>query len=978
MPAWAQQVEISGRVVSTTDGTALGGVTVTVKNTAISTMTDNNGQYRIIATGDAVLVFTSVGFQTTEEAVRGRREVNTFLEPMASTLEEVDINAGYYRVKDRERTGSISRITADEIDRQPVNNPLLALHGRAPGVVINQQSGVPGNAVQIQIRGQNSLRADGNYPLYIIDGVPVDSQPISSTGLLTVHGSDPLNTINPANIESIEILKDADATAIYGSRGANGVVLITTKKGRYGGSQIDLSVSTGMGRIPQKLDMLNTDQYVAMRQEAFRNDGVEPSGNPTDFLAYAPDLMVWDTERYTDWQEELLGGTAGVTNAQLSLAAGSQTTSLRLGGGFQRETSVFPGDFGYRKGTALLRVDHRAFDERLQVSVAVNYGADNNKLFHHDMVGEALTLPPNAPAVYNADGTLNWADGTWVNPLSHLLKTNVIQSENVVANTGITYRIWQGLSLRANVGYTVNRTEEQRKVPISASNPDNRGRVTGSGALYNHATRSWLAEPQLIYKRNLRNSRLDVIIGGTFQDRQRDNLRISTAGYVNDALIGNINAAATVNVLDEPPVHYRYAALFGKVGYGIAERYFINLTGRRDGSSRFGPNKRFANFGAVGAAWLFSDEAFFKRLLPAINYGKLRASYGTAGSDQIGDYGYWDAYTATRYTYQGIAGLTPDQLFNADYSWEVNRKLDAELELRFFADRLTVAANWYRNRSSNQLVGYPLPAITGFTVVQANMDATIENRGWEFRAAVSSRPESRLSWETALNLTIPRSELLEYPGIESSTYAQTYVVGEPITIIKLYEALGLDENGIYQFADVDGNGTIQTADRQVAWDAGRRFYGGLRQTLSYGNWSLDALVEYVRQQGQGYMRHFSTPPGFFANQPVQVMDRWQGAGDLADIQRFTQSYSYYSAYLNAINSTLGIADASFVRLKTVSLGYRLPGGIANRLKLKNASLYVHGQNLWTITGYDGWDPDRPGSAYLPPLRMYTLGIQVSF
>src|SRR5690606_785249 len=329
MPAWAQQVEISGRVASTTGGTPLGGVTVTVKNTAISTMTDNNGQYRIIATGDAVLVFTSVGFQTTEEAVRGRREVNTFLEPMASTLEEVDINAGYYRVKDRERTGSISRITADEIDRQPVNNPLLALHGRAPGVVINQQSGVPGNAVQIQIRGQNSLRADGNYPLYIIDGVPVDSQPISSTGLLTVHGSDPLNTINPANLESIEILKDADATAIYGSRGANGVVLITTKKGRYGGSQIDLSVSTGMGRIPKKLDMLNTNQYVTMRQEAFRNDGVEPSGNPTDFLAYAPDLMVWDMERYTDWQEELLGGTAGVTNAQLSLAAGSQTSSLR-------------------------------------------------------------------------------------------------------------------------------------------------------------------------------------------------------------------------------------------------------------------------------------------------------------------------------------------------------------------------------------------------------------------------------------------------------------------------------------------------------------------------------------------------------------------------------------------------------------------------------------------------------------------------
>src|SRR5690606_24976195 len=256
-----------------------------------------------------------VGFQTTEEAVRGRREVNTFLEPTASTLEVVDINAGYYRVKDRERTGSISRITAEEIDRQPVSNPLLALHGRAAGVVINQKSGVPGNSVEIQIRGQNSLRAEGNAPLYIIDGVPVSSDPIffNAGGSLVNRGMDPLNTLNPQNIESIEILKDADATAIYGSRGANGVVLVTTKKGSTGNIRLDVSLTSGISYLPRKLDLLNTAQYLEMRREAYENDGVEPMPNT------APDLLVWDSDRYTDWQAELLGNTARMNDAQLSL-----------------------------------------------------------------------------------------------------------------------------------------------------------------------------------------------------------------------------------------------------------------------------------------------------------------------------------------------------------------------------------------------------------------------------------------------------------------------------------------------------------------------------------------------------------------------------------------------------------------------------------------------------------------------------------
>src|SRR5690606_31079059 len=260
----AQQAEIRGRVVAADDERPLEGVTVTSKLRGYHTMTNDQGRYRIATQGNDILVFTSVGFVAVEVPVNNRSRVNVTLQPDESVLQEVEINAGYYTVKDRERTGSISRITAAEIDRQPVSNPLLALHGRAPGVVITQQSGVPGNAVKIQIRGQNSLRPDGNAPLYIIDGVPVSSDPIffNAGGLLVSRGMDPLNTLNSQNIESIEILKDADATAIYGSRGANGVVLITTKKGHIGDIRLDVSVTSGISKVPTKVDLLNTEQYL--------------------------------------------------------------------------------------------------------------------------------------------------------------------------------------------------------------------------------------------------------------------------------------------------------------------------------------------------------------------------------------------------------------------------------------------------------------------------------------------------------------------------------------------------------------------------------------------------------------------------------------------------------------------------------------------------------------------------------------------
>lgn len=963
----AAQQQVTGRVVSAINGEPLQGVTVTVQHTNTRALTDDGGLYHITTASDAVLVFTSIGYETAEEAVRGRREVNAFLEQAESALQEVEVNAGYYTVKDRERTGSISRITAAEIAKQPVSNPLLALNGRAPGVVITQQTGVPGNTVKIQIRGQNSLRADGNDPLYIIDGVPVNSDPIflNASGSMVDRGIDPLNTLNPQNIGSIEILKDADATAIYGSRGANGVVLITTKKGIAGKTRVDASLTSGFGKVP-KLDLLSTPEYLEMREEAFRNDGMEPTA------LNAPDLLLWDRDRYTDWQEVLLGNTARFTDAQLSLSGGSASTIFRLNGAWRKEGMVFPGDMGHRLASVGFNISQRAFANRLYVSLAVNYGNSENTTTPQNLVLDAISLPPNAPALRNADGSLNWENSTWVNPLAALERDNRLTSENLNANSIVQFFIRRDLAVKTNLGYASSNAMLDQKTPISSYNPAFPN-LMGNALWGRDGQRNWLLEPQVVYNPVFGNHRFEMLLGGTFQRNTRQVFRLSSFGYVNDALIGNTAAATTVRVAQDDYTDYRYTAAFARVGYRYAGRYLLNLTGRRDGSSRFGPNNRFATFGAVGAAWIVSSEPFAQDKLGPVSFLKLRGSYGTTGNDRIGDYGYLNIYDTDNYRNETV--LVPAQLYNPDFSWEVNKKLDVELDLRLWDDRLTFTANWFRNTSSNQLVGYALPAITGFTSVQANLPATVENKGWEFQLALQGHPDREWQWRSSLNLSIPKNTLLRYPDLESSSYANSYVIGYPLSVRRLYAYTGMDENGEYTLRDVNGDGRFNIDDRTVLRDEGRKFFGALQQTVSYKGFSLALLLEVVRHEGRGSLGLTGSYPGIRINQLREVMDRWQGPENVGTYRKFTTRGGNFTNV--QFFSTLNMVDASFIRLRTINIGYDLARIIDTGLS--HCEIFASGQNLFTISGYPGWDAERPQiSNALPALRMYTMGIRLGF
>jgi TonB-linked SusC/RagA family outer membrane protein len=442
-------------------------------------------------------------------------------------------------------------------------------------------------------------------------------------------------------------------------------------------------------------------------------------------------------------------------------------------------------------------------------------------------------------------------------------------------------------------------------------------------------------------------------------------------GFESNAFIQNIGAAQTKIISDQLQSEYRYAAVFGRLNYQYKNKYILNITGRRDGSSRFGPNNRFANFGAVGAAWLFTKEPFLSQA-KWLSFGKLRGSFGTAGSDNIGDYQYLDSYIVSPSSvYNGTTGLLPSRLYNPDYSWEKTRKLEMALELGLFKNRLNVTAAWYRNRSSNQLVGYQLPAVTGFGSVLANLDATVENTGLEFE--VSARPLSSgsLQWETGFNISFPRNKLISFPGLEGSTYANQYVIGQPTSIVKVYHLEGIDpKTGQYQFTDFNGDGKISSPDdNKVIENIGVEYFGGWSNTLRYKNWDLTFLVQFVKQRNRNY-NYIMPVPGSMNNQPVEVMNVWSADNPNGVYMPYHSGSS--ASHILFQNSDAAISDASFIRLKNVQLGYRIP--LQNSV-FKDVKIYFQGQNLVTWTRYFGIDPEFLFMGFLPPLRTFSFGLQ---
>ncbi|MCK0160490.1 SusC/RagA family TonB-linked outer membrane protein [Allomuricauda sp. F6463D] len=971
------QATITGTVTDMS-GKPLAGVNIVVESKNIGAMSELNGSFSIHAGSSDVLVFSMVGYKTLSVPIGGREELFVALEEDVTVLGEVVLNAGYYTVSEREGTGTIEKVSAVEIEKQPLSNPLAALQGRVAGVEINQFSGLPGSNFNIQIRGRNSIRPGANEPLYVIDGVPFASGSLGEEqASLPLPGGaiSPLNNINPSDIESIEILKDADATAIYGSRGANGVVLITTKKGTSGDTKVELHVQTGLGSVTRKLDLLNTAEYLMMRKEAYANDGIDP------FPSNAYDVNgTWYPNRQTDWQKALFGRTSYLTDVRGSISGGNASTQFLVSGNYYSQSSVFPGNFSNNKVSVLSNLGHRTKDNRFSVQLSTSFTSNTNDLPGDGLlVFQALQLAPNAPALYTEEGELNWEGSTWRNPLGALNGVYVSKGTTLISNVRLTYKLWGELSLTTNLGYTENHLRELNTVPSTIYDPAYGIGPESSYAVHNTGERSsWTIEPQLQYQRFFGGLRLTALGGLTFQNQETKRRSQFAFGFTNNSLIENLSAASELYPVADITEQYRYQAFYGRINLSLHERYFVNLTGRRDGSSRFGPDKRYANFTAIGAAWLFGSESFVKEGLPFVSYGKLRGSYGTSGNDKIGEYQYLDTYSFGSQQYQNTIGLYPTRLFNPNFSWEENKKLELALELGLFQDRILLNTNYYRNRSTNQLVGIPLPATTGFSSVNANLGATVENRGWELELLAHLIRKEKFSWTMGLNMTFPKNELLEFPNLEGSTYVNQYVVGKPLNIAKVYQWNGVDsQTGLYTFEDFNGDGAIASPDdRQLVKELDPSYYGGLTSNLGIGKFTMDLLFQFSKQEGYNFWATGGVLVGRLGNQPKSVLQRWQEGGDMAPVQRFSTGTSQTTqAFRNYGRSDAAISDASFLRLRTVSLSYRLTD---RKVQGFGCELFLRGQNLFTITGFEGLDPETQSNQAVPPLRMVSLGTKLTF
>ncbi|WP_281309942.1 SusC/RagA family TonB-linked outer membrane protein [Flavobacterium flavigenum] len=975
---------INGKVLDE-NGLPLPGVTISLVGGNKSGLSDFDGQFYIeLPPGKHTLKVSYLGYKTQEIIVENQTSLTVKMQPDLAKLDEIVI-IGYGTTTKRSSTGSVVKITSEDIEKQPVTNILQTLQGRTPGVFVTQTSGYAGSDMNISIRGRNFIEGK-NLPLYILDGVPYIGDDIKEQvqNQNVIRGAQkstsPLNIINPNDIESIEILKDADATAIYGSRGANGVVLITTKKGKAGKTEFTVTTNSGVSQVAHMVKTLGTPAYLNMLQTALDN-----SGGTADVDSNGIALTDWDPNAQTNWQKKLIGGTANFTNFSGSLRGGNDTTNFLLSASYHKETTVLPGDFGYNKFSTNFNVNHTTLDKKLKLGASIIYTIDKNKLPFFDITTYALSTAPNRP-LYNPDGSLYWSadNSDDISPIGALGKNVEDKGNNILTSFNLQYEIAKGFSFKTDLGFGRTQMQTEQTMPASATNyvyDQANGDDSNYARAYSvstNTTNNFTIEPQLNYTTGLWKGNLTALVGGSWQNRKSEMPSyINSSNYSADNLIGNTAIAKVIKAYNGSS-EYKYISLFSRLNYNISNKYILNVNFRRDGSSRFGANNRFGNFGSAGAAWVFTQEDFMKDI-PVLSFGKIRASYGEIGSDEIGDYKYADTFETRNYG-DGHASMSAARIQNPNIKWGLTKKFEAAIDLNFLKDRISFSAAYYKNTSNNQLVDYTLSAQAGFTSYTANLPAEVENKGWEFTLGTTNVKNKNLNWSTDFNFSTNSNKLARFDGIEFSSYYSQYIVGNPISSRYLKTFTGVGADGEAQFEDVNGDGEIsdglaQTGkgDRKYYGPTYPKYYGGISNTISYKSLTLDFLFQFVKQKGSTLMSDTGAQPGYpysTANFQVDEYNDYIAQGHVI-------SSDFQNSFYDYISSNASLVDASYIKLKNVSASYTVPLDAATQKVLQSIRISLQGQNLVTFTKYKGLDPETQGLA-LPPLRTITLGTQFTF
>jgi TonB-dependent starch-binding outer membrane protein SusC len=962
----------SGMITDQT-GVPVTGASIQIENNSAVIISGSGGEFVFKSTVPTTHIeITCIGFVPQRMEVSANSPAIIRLSIQPNHLDET-IVLGYGISTRRLTTASINKVRGSELVKHPISNPIAAMQGRVPGLVITQSNGLPGARFKTILRGRNSLQS-GTSPLYIVNGVPYfsEGERLAQRSLLNAH--DPFSLISSFDIASIEVLKDADATSVYGSRGANGVILITTHKPASVRNRFDIDVYKGYLRADYRLQLLGTNEYLAFRRDAFKNDGVVPT------LSSAPDLLAWNQSRNVNMKDQLLDEPAQTINASLRYATSFGNFRVSSGAGYYQEEAVFPGNFYEQRHTANTTMDYRSSNKKFTGELVALVTHVDSRLPLSDITS-SITLPPNTPSFYDAAGNFQWSEngGRFNNPIANALQHFKSKTQSIDLSYQAGFRMLPQLELMLRGGFRYLEFVEGTIIPIASQDPAFHPK--GSAGFGRNMFRTWIVEPQATYHwQPHTNSQLECRLGATLQQNDNSASLTRGTGYTNDAMLNSIHGAANVS-LTTTEVLYRYSGAFIRINYNHKQNYMLTLSGRRDGSSRFAPGKQFGLFGAIAGAWVFSSEKFMTKYRKLLDHGKLRITYGSSGNDQIGDYNYTERWAPTQLNLNGTTGLRLLRPANPEFGWEQINKLDIALEVGLFRNRLFVSINWYHSKSSNQLVFAPLPAQTGFHGIVKNIPAVIKNHGFEVSAETVLLNKKDWSWQTQLTVTIPRNKLLRFPALSLSPYASQFTEGHPVSSERGYFLTGVSPvTGLYEFKDWNGDGSITLEDQTVVGNTEPQLYGGLANEIRFKQWSLAVMFQYVSQKGLHPVYANAAFIGQQINGPASLTNRWRSPGDLKPFQRATQSMSSdaRASALRASDSQAAFTDASFVRLKNLHLAFALPAEWLKRLSLTFLELSLRTQNILTLTSYKGPNPETQALQILPPLKVMAIGARLKF
>lgn len=1010
-----QEREITGTVTSN-EGETMPGVNVVIQGTTTGTVTDAAGQYKIrVASDDAVLIFSFIGYLREEIVAGSRTVIDVTLTPSLETLSEIVV-IGYGTVKKSDLTGSVSSVKAEELKAVPTTSFDQALQGRAAGVQVSQTSGQPGAEASIRIRGTSSILAQ-NEPLYVIDGMLVNS----STSDVTAGGNlgqriGPLSAINPNDIESIEILKDASATAIYGSRGTNGVIIITTKRGKKGTSNIDFETYYGVQEVTNKLDLLNAQQFGELVNEAKINAGQLPVYvNPQNL------------GNGTDWQEEIFR-VAPIQNYQLSFSGGSEKTQYAISGGvFDQKGVIVNSNF---KRYSFRTNINTELSKRFSVGTNLTFSRTRGNTINTGLqfitpgvVGAALGMNPILPVYdpmrnggYTYENVIGSQVGTVIgNPVAEAKEHESLSTNSrILGNVEGSYKIANGLVFKTSFGIDAVFSKDRVFAPAWLKASEGSRGEAGVSTL---EAMTWLNENTLTFDKDVReNDNLNVVLGYTLQEFQNEYFSNYVFDIPDDKLgYHNLGGALNPQAPSNGETRWSMVSYLGRAQYSLVGKYLFTLTGRVDASSKFAKDNKYSFFPSAAVAWRIIEEPFMsgQNVLSDL---KLRSSIGIIGNQAIVPYqslpltapqGEGVFNNGTGYTF--YISSQPQSFNNPNLKWETTRQFDVGLDASFFQGRLSLTADYYQKHTYDLLLSTPISSTTGFEFTTLNI-GNVENKGFDFEiSSVNTASSSSVKWNSALNFSLNRNKVTKLATDNDVNLGSGLLLreGEPIGTFYGYQFEGIfqtdeeaDESAVFvtqqsgdnkakagdrKYRDINNDGVITETDRTILGNALPDFTWGLNNNIEYKNFTLSFFIQASHGNEMANLNSSALEDfrGLNNVSADAALNRWTPTNPS---NRYPRALANRTVDVGTFSSTM-VEDASYVRLKNITLGYNLPSALLQRINVRTIRLYVSATNLVTLTDYSGFDPEGSSfgtaTAYpgvdqgrYPLTKTYLLGLNI--